>query len=77
MSGNRRLNWLRTILAVKAALTLLAWGLPALLAPPRFFSFLECQLLTTPCSSGCLARWSQRLGWPIGMPTRTLFTTLR
>lgn len=33
MSKNRRLTWLRTILAIKIALILFVWGLPALLAP--------------------------------------------
>jgi hypothetical protein len=33
MSKNRRLTWLRNILAVKIALILFVWGLPALLAP--------------------------------------------
>jgi hypothetical protein len=33
MSRNRRLIWLRYILAVKVAFILFVWGLPALLAP--------------------------------------------
>jgi hypothetical protein len=33
MSSKRRLIWLRTILAIKIALILFVWGLPALLAP--------------------------------------------
>ena len=40
MSSNRRLNWLRRILAVKVALTLFGWGLPALLAPMSLFHLL-------------------------------------
>jgi len=40
MSNNQKLNWLKQILAVKVALTLLAWGLPALLAPMSVFRLL-------------------------------------
>ncbi len=40
MSSNRRLNWLRRVLAVKVALTLFGWGLPALLAPMSLFHLL-------------------------------------
>ncbi len=34
MQSSQRLKWLRRVLLVKAALCFLAWGLPALLAPP-------------------------------------------
>ncbi len=40
MSVDRRLTWLRKILAVKVVLTLFCWGLPTLLAPPSLFQFL-------------------------------------
>jgi hypothetical protein len=40
MSNSQRLNWLKRILAVKTAFTLLAWGLPALIAPMSVFHLL-------------------------------------
>jgi hypothetical protein len=40
MSRNRRLIWLRYILAVKVAFILFVWGLPALLAPLSLFQRL-------------------------------------
>lgn len=40
MSNSQKLNWLKQILAVKTAFTLLAWGLPALLAPMSLFRLL-------------------------------------
>ncbi len=40
MSRNRRLKWLRYILAVKVAFILFVWGLPALLAPLSLFQRL-------------------------------------
>jgi hypothetical protein len=40
MSRNRRLIWLRYILAVKVAFILFVWGLPALLAPISLFQRL-------------------------------------
>ena len=40
MSNDRKLHWLKQILAVKAVVTLLAWGLPALLGPMSLLEFL-------------------------------------
>jgi hypothetical protein len=40
MSNSQKLNWLKPILAVKTAFTLLAWGLPALIAPMSLFHLL-------------------------------------
>jgi len=40
MSNSQKLRWLKPILAVKVALTLFAWGLPALLAPMSVFHWL-------------------------------------
>jgi len=40
MSNSQKLNWLKRILAVKTAFTLLAWGLPALMAPMSVFHLL-------------------------------------
>ena len=40
MSNSQKLNWLKQILAVKTAFTLLVWGLPALLAPMSLFRLL-------------------------------------
>ena len=40
MATGRKLKWLRRILAVKIALILLVWGLPALLAPSSLFRLL-------------------------------------
>jgi hypothetical protein len=40
MSRNRRLIWLRYILAIKVVLILFVWGLPALLAPISLFQRL-------------------------------------
>jgi hypothetical protein len=38
MADPGRMRWLRGILLVKVIVTLLAWGLPALLAPPAFLA---------------------------------------
>jgi hypothetical protein len=40
MSNSQKLDWLKRILAVKTAFTLLAWGLPALMAPMSVFHLL-------------------------------------
>jgi hypothetical protein len=40
MSNSQKLAWLKRILAVKTALTLLTWGLPALIAPMSVFHLL-------------------------------------
>ena len=40
MSDSQKLIWLKRILAVKTAFTLLAWGLPALIAPMSVFHLL-------------------------------------
>jgi hypothetical protein len=38
METSQRLHWLRRVLLIKVALTFLAWGLPALIAPPAFLA---------------------------------------
>jgi hypothetical protein len=40
VSDSQKLAWLKWILAVKTAFTVLAWGLPALLAPMSIFHLL-------------------------------------
>src|SRR5512136_1608396 len=40
MSNQQKLVWLKRILAAKTVLTLLAWGLPTLLAPMSLFRLL-------------------------------------
>jgi hypothetical protein len=40
VSDSQKLAWLKWILAVKTAFTVLAWGLPALLAPMSIFQLL-------------------------------------
>jgi hypothetical protein len=38
METSQRLHWLRRVLLIKVVLTFLAWGLPALIAPPAFLA---------------------------------------
>jgi hypothetical protein len=38
METSQRLYWLRRVLLIKVVLTFLAWGLPALTAPPAFLA---------------------------------------
>ncbi len=40
MSSHQKIVWLRRLLAAKTALTLFAWGLPALIAPMSLFRLL-------------------------------------
>jgi hypothetical protein len=40
MSSHQKAKWLKSVLAVKTALTLLVWGLPALIAPMPFLRLL-------------------------------------
>ncbi len=48
MSGSSRMKWLRGILLVKVVVTLAAWGLPALLAPPAFLALFGISMPEDP-----------------------------
>ena len=41
MTADLRILWLRRVLAVKTAVTILVWGLPALLGPLSLLNFLK------------------------------------
>jgi hypothetical protein len=48
METSQRLHWLRRVLLVKVVLTLLAWGLPALMAPPAFLALFDITMPEDP-----------------------------
>ncbi|KPL21058.1 MAG: hypothetical protein AMJ93_10520 [Anaerolineae bacterium SM23_84] len=70
MQSSQRLKWLRRALLVKAALCFLAWGLPALLAPPAVLRLFGLSVPEDPMflrssgsagtAGGAAALWPER-----------------
>ncbi|TEU10708.1 MAG: hypothetical protein E3J21_25430 [Anaerolineales bacterium] len=48
METLQRLHWLRRVLLIKVVLTFLAWGLPALMAPPAFLALFDIAMPEDP-----------------------------
>lgn len=48
MDSGQRLQWLRRVLLVKAIVTFLAWGLPALLGPAAFLAWFDVEMPDDP-----------------------------
>lgn len=48
MNGQQKLDWLRRVLLAKVIITFLAWGLPAMLAPPAFLGLFGIDMPQDP-----------------------------
>lgn len=48
MNSSQRLQWLKRVLLLKVIVTLLAWGLPALLGPPAFLALFDLEMPRDP-----------------------------
>jgi len=72
MNSDLKLLWLWRVLYLKALLTILAWGLPALLGPLSFLAILKVPIPEMPICLRLFGGAFTAFGSPIGLHTKTL-----